>query len=551
MLEDMIDADWIADVAGSGPLGRGYRYWRAGHVRQFEQSEHEWKGTVAGSRDYSAWVREDRRGIRWDCTCPAADDGSFCKHLVAISLEALIHDEDPVVQKNRAAANRFREALLAQPVETLVDWLMEFASDDLGIRENLQVRLSLFSPEELKANLRAKLRTGGFLDYRRSMDYAAGLEGSLEVLSRVQASDPELCVELCELAIKRLLKVLESADDSSGAIGEVLHRFAYLHGLAVTATGKGGKSLASRLYKMKLADDWGLFPLDNYWDVLGEKGQAHYASLIEKEFAALPAPGKMRIARADADFNQYDVLRRREELAWQLHDYEGLVALYSRDLPAPHAYQKLVDASHDFGRDVEATNWAERAVRDNPDHSGVHAMLAFEYDRVGLSDEAMQCIWRAFQLSPKSDYWDQLKSTAGKDWPSWREKALDCVANREHTSKHGQRDVTERVRFLIQDQALAEAVALAGEHGVYGSTLDDLAELASKAFPAQAAAFWRRCVDMKLERAVARDYPTLVRTMKKASKIDPGQDTEQWLLAIRSKYARRPALMECMNKAGL
>lgn len=548
---DEIDEEWLADVAGEGAFQRGYTYWRRGHVIRLDKKDQEWRGLVAGSTDYSALLSEEGEGVRWHCDCPAAADGSFCKHLVAVVLAAKTGEmgESPVTDRT-ASADALRAALHQQSSGTLADWLYAMACDHPAIEQELRARLSLFSADDLKASLRAALRTGGFLDFHRSMNYAEQLNGSLSVLEQVAASDPKLCVELCELAVKRLIKVLETADDSAGAIGEQLHHFAYLHGCAVSASGEGGRPLATTLYKLKKLDDWQLFPLDSYWDALGEKGQAHYARRVEKEYAALPPPPTAN-ARWQADLSNFDVLRRREELAFQQNDFDTLVALYSRDLSSGYGYQKLVDACHHFGRDVEAMSWAERAVRAHPENSDLYSLLAQELRAAGLTEEAVEAIWQAFEQRPGLTYWQQLKTFAADDWPRWRKKGLDLVASLESCLDDGRRDVTERVRLLILDGAMSEAVVLASEHAVFMTTLDELATHCRKDFPTEASAFWRRYVDSKLPKAQSRDYPSLVRTMKKAHQADPGEATTSWLMALRAQYSRRPALMERMDKAKL
>lgn len=551
MLDD-IDEEWLADLAGEGAFQRGHTYWRRGHVIRLEKVDKEWDGRVTGSTDYSVLLSQKGEGLRWHCDCPAAADGSFCKHLVAVVLAAKAGDmgEGPVTDLT-ASADALRAALHQQSSETLTDWLYAIACDHPMIEQELRARLSLFSADDLKANLRTVLRTGGFLDFHRSMDYAEQLNSSLSVLEQVAANDPTLCVELCELAVKRLLKVLETADDSAGAIGEQLHRFAYLHGCAVSASGEGGRALASTLYKLKKLDEWELFPLDSYWEALGEKGQAHYARRVEKEYAALPPPPTSANSRWQAGLRDFGVLRRCEELAFQQNDFDTLVALYSRDLSSGHGYGKLVDACDHFGRDAEAMSWAERAVRAHPQNSDLYSLLAQELRAAGLTEEAVEAIWQAFAKRPGLTYWQQLKIFAADDWPRWRKKGLDLVASLESCLDDGRRDVTERVRLLILDGAMSEAVGLASEHAVFMSMLDELATHCRKDFPAEASAFWRRYVDSKLPKAQSRDYPSLVSIMKKAHQADPGEDTHNWLMALRDQYSRRPALMERMDKAKL
>ena len=77
------------DLAGLADLRariRGMTYALAGRVRVLGESG----GTVAanvlgtGESPYQVDLSFDTSGLVHHCTCPAAEDGTFCKHLVAV-----------------------------------------------------------------------------------------------------------------------------------------------------------------------------------------------------------------------------------------------------------------------------------------------------------------------------------------------------------------------------------------------------------------------------------------------------------------------------------
>lgn len=555
MLQEL-NNDELVELAGKGAFERGLVYFQKGKVSRLECDLGEWRARVKGSSVYHVQLREDDEGVHWHCDCPAAADGGFCKHLVALALAAqALASQEPAEKKEKAVTeeNDLLVALKQQSADTLANWLHDIARNDEVLEQSLRVRLSLLSPSALKEVLQAALRTGGFLDYRRSLDYAQQLGAPLTLLAQVLDSAPQECASLCEYAIKRLLKIYERADDSAGAIGDRSHEFAGLHAQAIRRSveqgGEGGRKLATSLHKLKLLDQWGLFPLGGYWASLGKDGQIAYASKVEKEYQTLPPPPSS-LENRRRHFYDHAIIRRREEVAYEQGDFDTLVRLYSRDLSYGRAYEQLVEACRHFGREAEAMSWAERGARIHPDSVNLYRMLSEEYSRAGLDEEAQDALWRAFQKRREPMYWHLLKNLANTGWPAWRERALAFLTEREVDGENG-RDVTTRVSLLMEDGDLPGAVTLARAHHVDHDILDALAKKSCDAFPAEAAAFWRRCVDGRVQAAQSRQYSSLVRLMKKARDCDPSEATAQWLEDLRERYRRRTALIERMDKAKL
>lgn len=85
-LFELLDARLIRDFAGQTIYNRGAAYYRGGRVEIIAVNEREASCRVLGTRYYlvSLWGQENN--LAASCTCPHADSGWFCKHMVAASL---------------------------------------------------------------------------------------------------------------------------------------------------------------------------------------------------------------------------------------------------------------------------------------------------------------------------------------------------------------------------------------------------------------------------------------------------------------------------------
>jgi tetratricopeptide (TPR) repeat protein len=424
---------------------------------------------------------------------------------------------------------------------------------DPDLHRRIELRLAGDDPDALRSALDGALRVRGHLDYRRTMDFAARLDEPIESLRSGTETRPDTTLELTERALKRTLKILERCDDSTGALQDRIAEFGLLHAQSAARAELDRPRFARALHKLKLRDDWDFLPLTAYWEALGERGRAAYRACVEKEYHALPPPpaGRQRPG-SEEWYRAFPVLRRREELAHCESDCDALIEIHSRDLGSGVAYQRLVDTCLDYGRDAEATRWAERGVRDHPDWPGARERLAERYRADGLVAEALDQLRRAFQARPAESLWSSLREVSGAEWPGLRAELLQELAAREAQGEtEAARDVTLRVRMLSADGDPDPAVDLALQHRVSLGTLHALAESAADHRPADAARLLRRVVDHELKPTDAGGYPGIVRKMTRIRSIDDSAAVRDWIATIRQRYKARRKLMQLMDAAGL
>ncbi|HEY2998913.1 MAG TPA: SWIM zinc finger family protein, partial [Acidimicrobiales bacterium] len=76
----------VRNLAGPRAFGRGAGYLEDSRVEPEAGGELRVRAAVRGSVPYEVELWVDDAAPAWSCTCPAAEDGSFCKHCVAVAL---------------------------------------------------------------------------------------------------------------------------------------------------------------------------------------------------------------------------------------------------------------------------------------------------------------------------------------------------------------------------------------------------------------------------------------------------------------------------------
>lgn len=76
----------IESLADPGSFLRGVGYQRAGRVDIGDRHGDAVTAVVRGSMPYQVELHRSPK-VAWSCTCPVGEEGTFCKHCVAVALE--------------------------------------------------------------------------------------------------------------------------------------------------------------------------------------------------------------------------------------------------------------------------------------------------------------------------------------------------------------------------------------------------------------------------------------------------------------------------------
>lgn len=249
--------DALEDVASPGALSRGEDISPL-DVTILSATESEVQAAVQGTWPYRTTLTVQGNGVVGTCNCPVGSP--WCKHAVAVAL-ALLASKDLSFDDSESpdgaeadAVDTYLESAtpyeLRQIIEQLrqipeVQEFLEFTAlkqsgDDKQVREHVKQAITA-----------ASRKSSGFRDYWQTMEVARHWDDALDVAEAYLDEHRGVAVRpQIERAIARLNAILEHADDSSGMLGEQLHRCFDMHVRACADGIDNQKKLADWLVKV-------------------------------------------------------------------------------------------------------------------------------------------------------------------------------------------------------------------------------------------------------------------------------------------------------------
>src|SRR5258708_11472399 len=222
-------------IGGDKIFQRGVEYHGAGLVEIVAVERDRVIAEVQGSELYRTELKGGQDAISGDCTCPAASDWGFCKHMVATALAANALAPG-ALDAHASGLDRLRAHLRAQGAEALVAMIMRLAERDPALRRGLE--LAAAADDGDGATLHARfdkalaraIRTRGFVCYHQAEGWARGIG---EVLDQIKGligkGHAAVVLRLVEGFLARLEDALAGGDDSDGPGGRPRERAGRLH----------------------------------------------------------------------------------------------------------------------------------------------------------------------------------------------------------------------------------------------------------------------------------------------------------------------------------
>jgi len=438
-LRDILDKATLIGMAGERSFGRGQEYFKERRVGPLISIKDGVSSNVRGTNKYKVRLRSRAGGLDHSCSCPAAADGSFCKHCVAVGLAVL--SGRAKVKETAISTEDVRAVLAGKRKDELVSMIMEYAADDERLWGRLHMDIARQTPggpdlAAFRQMLDIATENEGFVDYNSSFGFARGIDEIVdrldEILEQDSAAHARGVIELLEYAIGSVCEAMGSVDDSAGALGSVLDRLADLHLRACSKARPDPVMLAQRLFELELGSEYESYygAVETYKHVLGKTGIAQYRKLADKLWKDVPQlrPGDDTRERYGS---RSKITHMMLALARISGDLDELVSVLSRDLSYPYCFLEIATAYKDAGKHNEALEWAQRGIVSFPGHLDPRLVdfIAEEYDRQKSPGDAAETIWLGFMDRPSVDLYAKLKKYAIRagEWDDWKGMALEHV----------------------------------------------------------------------------------------------------------------------------
>ncbi|WP_116997361.1 SWIM zinc finger family protein [Desertimonas flava] len=518
-LRALLDMRTVKALAGTRTFDRGSAYGRDGRVSVSHDSVECVEAQVRGSSRYGVAVWVDDGELYWRCTCPAADDGAFCKHAVAVSvgvIDGRWADENPPAD-GRPAKLDLGTYVAALPHERLVEIVMAAVADDLALQARLTTEMVLASGEPMDVRDwkrrfdRAIDNTDrkGFVDYHHAHAWAAGVgdvvDATRNLLGKDERSGRDVA-DVVEHAVGRLVDATQFVDDD-GDIAGLLSVLTALHFDACAVARFDPIDLAHRLVDLESRyPDFAPFfgAAQTHGPLLGPQGVAEMQRLTRAAWESM-APPEGGIS------SEWDhVHRRMIATARTSGDADEVIAVHSRDLSKARAYPDIIVALRAAGRNDEAIDWAERALAEPgrwTPRSEIREHLAALLIERGDDDRARELFWDVFAADQTVEAYRRWLEAAGPDRQAAADRALEWlrpVAEAAATAPTGNvllanlgsspKPVHTLIEALLTDGRIDEAWETARRLEYVGPLIPKLAEAREATHPLDAVGVYESMV---------------------------------------------------------
>lgn len=564
MLADLITRPALEDLAGTTAFRRGEEYFSDGAVSRLRATDGRITAKVEGTETYQVELRDDDSDLAYNCTCPRAADGYFCKHCVAVGLAWL--DENSAAPKTGAVSGKkkrrdpwrdIKEYLITQSPESLIDLLLDVAQREDRLYQSLLLKVERTGgggnvAKAFRRAIDGATRIHGFVDWREVSTFAGNIDQVADSLAELLKPDTaSTLLELAEYAIERVENSLEQIDDSNGEIGDIVYRLGELHLKACMMARPEPAELAERLFRFETTLPFGLCSFDatTYCDALGKEGLRRYRELAETEWHKF----KPRDAKDSYDAHRAMITRIMERLAEASGDVDELVAIKSRDLSSSYRFLDIAEIWSKARQPDKALEWAERGLKAFPDRpdNRLRDFLVAAYLKRKRNDEALQLTWIQFEELPDLEHYKKLHDVTGKlgVWPEQRERALAKLADviaREATMttrwkpKPSVPNHSLRVAIALWEKDFDAAWASAHEGICDRNLLITLAGKLESSRPDDAVRLYRRVVPLLVEQTNNSAYAEAIKLIRKVGGLmkvqNPSRRFGDYLAELRLQF---------------
>lgn len=599
-----LSAEWLAelsdsalrDSAGPAVFSRGLAYWREGAVELVRDDGNSATFQAQGSQLYAVELYFEDPGLHVNCTCPHAQDGHFCKHMVAAAMvwrqtlggappaQDVTPADEPgkaratqermakSLQTRAAKADQLRSFLAAQPAQALADRLWDHAQRDRDLLAELKGWAAAASaagdPKALRRAVEElmKLSSRQYLEPAEVRAWALRAEQARKLLSDALEQNPAQAAEVravAESAMRAALSATDRAYELPGVAEDVYASFMRVVLDSLQASPPPA-AWADHLLQRMLADGGWVWQAPDVLEAAGPEVARAFSKRLAQRWAEEEATTQPGEPQDTADMGLGgDVLRfnpGRDRLRrWMQEDLErqgdppAVFSFLKRTAQGVMEHMDLVQWCDEHGRPRDALQIAQANCKAFKNHPRAEDQLLALYERDGWDEEALAIRQRRFDAQPSPDCYGPLMAAARRakvDLAALRLRCHKAATAREqaelkrqveegrrfgpHWTPYGPQglNVSWRAGFHLLDGELDEALALVQPPHTCDPRM--LEALANRLPKARSAEAFALLVRC-LEFELGRSktpYREPLRLVNKARAQLNSQDAKAWLLSL-------------------
>lgn len=460
MLDEQLTYDQIAERTDGRSLSLGEDYFRTGAVRGLNVWENRITAEVLGSELYKVTITAEKDDLEYECECPYHDEtGVFCKHCVAVGLAyirdfagfrtvAVAEEEKPSVRRGTrrvgktVTAEHLRDWLGKQSVEELTAIIWEHAKSDLDWRKRLFLRVAADTQKgvnipALRKTIENATKAREYPDAKQIRAFIKNVGEVLVTLKELLAiGEGQAVQELALFAADRVKGVYANSNSSGDVLADIIRQLIEIHRDAAILSPPDPLDLAADLYEREVTDGYRLWrnTTETYSRVLGDTGKREFRRLLFADWDKLPVLTKENDRQARFDSRRFRINAMMEALAQSENDSTLTLAILQRDLSDSTRYSLIVQELLNAGRNDDARNWAERALKEFGSETNRYLcdFLVGEYKTKGEHGRAIRLLWTRFENNPAVETYQPLREYTEPlgEWDKRRGDALLLLRKR-------------------------------------------------------------------------------------------------------------------------
>lgn len=549
------------DFFSSKIYKRGERYYEEGDVSDLKCTEKQITADVYGSDIYEVTIDlEDGQVEGMDCTCPYAEQGEYCKHMVAVLLAAEDENLDEGAKAGQKKAS-WQDILQRLSESDLRNFVFQLAEDNRDLQKKIVLDFSRGKPsaKEMHRYEREIDRVLAPYDLLGYIEYNASKAFADKVLDYLSSTIPPLIKRSCTMEALELVNIMasnvadisfEDEDDQQLCLDECRAYWADIIGHAKTED-------VPKLHQ------WFIQQMDAIKNK-GNELYGYYEEVLYNDFDD-PASLKWKLERIDAEIEHYEstksdqndwnygytydtnlVMRihTMQQLGYPQTDIEQYIQGHYENRQVRNMLISDAFKDNDYQRAVKLLRDSQ-AIDDDKDYcqQDYSTKLIQAYQALGDDEGYKQALWEHIQHFNQDDLERVLALKAccdADEWNTLKTKILQLPSCRYL-----------RQRFLAEEKMVDELWADL-QRNLSPDDVDRYADVLKDKYGNEIRDYYADYVKKIMPGLNSRaQYRNCIVYLKKLSTYPEGLDlarkiAQEW----RETYRSRRAMKDELSKAG-